>query len=163
MYKDPKSYNRIARQLWEKEYGTRPIDEVGRVYEVHHIDRDVTNNNLENLICVSKNTHLVIHLGYQEPNEYLSESDVDHIRAGTVLECIDFDSLDELVDALYQVTLDAGVELTEESGHREGWNDMVIYPDEEMSTEEEDVFWQDAYEFIWTIAYPMALSRLISD
>jgi hypothetical protein len=49
------------RKIWEKAYGKIPKDENGRSYEIHHIDGNRENNNLENLKCVSIEEHYNIH------------------------------------------------------------------------------------------------------
>ena len=49
------------RKIWEKINGTIPIDELGRSYEIHHIDGNRKNNNIENLICISIQDHYDIH------------------------------------------------------------------------------------------------------
>lgn len=50
------------RKIWEQHYGSIPKDEYGRTYEIHHIDGDRSNNNIENLMCVSIEEHYKIHL-----------------------------------------------------------------------------------------------------
>jgi hypothetical protein len=52
---------RNHRSVWEKHYGKIPVDENGQTYEIHHIDGDVTNNDISNLMCVSKREHAQIH------------------------------------------------------------------------------------------------------
>jgi len=49
------------RGLWEKHNGPIPVDEDGRSYEIHHIDGNRENNDLDNLICVSIREHYEIH------------------------------------------------------------------------------------------------------
>lgn len=49
------------RKIWEKINGPIPIDELGRSYEIHHIDGNRANNNIENLMCVSIQDHYDIH------------------------------------------------------------------------------------------------------
>jgi hypothetical protein len=52
----------IYRKIYEKHYGFIPKDEEGRTYEIHHIDGNRKNNNIENLIAVSIREHYQIHL-----------------------------------------------------------------------------------------------------
>lgn len=50
------------RLLWEKHFGPIPVDEENRPYEIHHIDGNISNNDLSNLKCVSLQEHFNIHL-----------------------------------------------------------------------------------------------------
>jgi hypothetical protein len=50
------------REIWEKTHGEIPIDEFGRTYDIHHIDGNRNNNNIENLICLSIEDHYKLHL-----------------------------------------------------------------------------------------------------
>jgi len=50
------------RKIYESHYGIIPIDSQGRPYEIHHLDGDRTNNNIDNLIAVSIEEHYQIHL-----------------------------------------------------------------------------------------------------
>jgi len=52
---------RNYRKLWEDAYGKIPVDENGVSYEIHHIDCNHQNNNLENLKLVSIQEHYDIH------------------------------------------------------------------------------------------------------
>jgi hypothetical protein len=45
------------RKLWESYYGPIPKDNVGRTFDIHHIDGNRKNNKIENLICVSLEDH----------------------------------------------------------------------------------------------------------
>jgi uncharacterized protein YerC len=49
------------REKWEKAYGPIPKDNLGRSYDIHHIDGNRRNNSLENLQCVSLQEHYEIH------------------------------------------------------------------------------------------------------
>jgi len=49
------------RKIWSKIYGEIPKDELGRSYEIHHIDGNRNNNSIENLTCVSIKEHYEIH------------------------------------------------------------------------------------------------------
>lgn len=49
------------RELWTKHYGSIPVDEYGRSYEIHHIDGNRKNNTLDNLKCLSIQVHYELH------------------------------------------------------------------------------------------------------
>lgn len=49
------------RKFWEKHYGPIPKDELGRKYEIHHIDGNRKNNNIQNLKCLSIQEHYDLH------------------------------------------------------------------------------------------------------
>lgn len=49
------------RKIYENHYGPIPKDETGRSYEIHHIDGDRSNNDPNNLQCVSLQQHYDIH------------------------------------------------------------------------------------------------------
>ncbi len=49
------------RRIWERINGPIPHDDMGRPYEIHHIDGDRSNNSINNLLCVSIIEHLKIH------------------------------------------------------------------------------------------------------
>jgi hypothetical protein len=49
------------RKIWEEKNGSIPVDEFGIPYEIHHIDGDHNNNNIENLTCISIADHFNIH------------------------------------------------------------------------------------------------------
>ena len=49
------------RKLYESVFGEIPKDDLGRSYEVHHIDGNHSNNSIENLLCVSIEEHYNIH------------------------------------------------------------------------------------------------------
>lgn len=50
------------RKIWQKHYGPIPKDELGRSYDIHHIDGNRRNNELNNLYCCSLQEHFEIHL-----------------------------------------------------------------------------------------------------
>jgi hypothetical protein len=50
------------RQIWQNNFGSIPIDEYGRSYEIHHINGNHFDNSIENLKCVSIDEHFQIHL-----------------------------------------------------------------------------------------------------
>lgn len=49
------------RKIWEYCNGPIPKDEMGRSYQIHHIDGNRSNNNIDNLQCVSIQEHYDIH------------------------------------------------------------------------------------------------------
>lgn len=49
------------RKMYESHFGPIPKDGEGRSYEIHHIDGNNKNNNLNNLKCVSIQEHYDIH------------------------------------------------------------------------------------------------------
>lgn len=55
------------RAIWERHYGDIPKDDLGRSYEIHHIDGNRDNNDISNLVCVSVDDHYKIHF---EQNDY---------------------------------------------------------------------------------------------
>ena len=50
------------RKIWENNFGPIPKDEFGFSYEIHHIDGDHLNNDINNLKLVTIKEHLLIHL-----------------------------------------------------------------------------------------------------
>lgn len=59
------SWNKYQK-VWIQYYGEIPKDGRGRLYEIHHVDRNRENNSIENLKCVSIIKHLEIHLSQKE-------------------------------------------------------------------------------------------------
>jgi hypothetical protein len=55
------------RKIWIKHHGPIPVDSEGRSYEIHHIDGNHKNNDINNLLCVPIHMHYQIHL---EQGEY---------------------------------------------------------------------------------------------
>lgn len=49
------------RKLWEQANGPIPKDDLGRSYEIHHIDGNRDNNSLENFMCIPIEEHYNIH------------------------------------------------------------------------------------------------------
>jgi hypothetical protein len=49
------------RKIYESHFGKIPKDEHGRSYEIHHIDGNSNNNEITNLMCISKQDHFDIH------------------------------------------------------------------------------------------------------
>lgn len=56
----------IYRKIWVANHGTIPTTPDGRKYHVHHIDRDRTNNDIDNLMCYSPLDHFLVHLEAEE-------------------------------------------------------------------------------------------------
>jgi hypothetical protein len=54
------------RKVWEKINGPIPKDDLGRSYEIHHIDGNRKNNDISNLMCVSIEEHYRIHLNQED-------------------------------------------------------------------------------------------------
>lgn len=53
--------SQIYRKIYEKHNGPIPIDELGRTYEIHHIDGNHGNNHPTNLKAVTVQEHYDIH------------------------------------------------------------------------------------------------------
>jgi len=49
------------RKIYQDHYGTIPVDNDGRTYEIHHIDGNINNNDPSNLKAVSIQEHYDIH------------------------------------------------------------------------------------------------------
>lgn len=49
------------RKIWTDAYGPIPKDDAGRSYEIHHLDKNHSNNELANLKLVSIQEHYAIH------------------------------------------------------------------------------------------------------
>jgi len=54
------------RSIWKKHYGPIPKDENGFSYEIHHIDGNHKNNDINNLKCVTREEHYEIHLQQED-------------------------------------------------------------------------------------------------
>lgn len=54
------------RKIWIEHFGEIPKDEYGITYEIHHKDRDRSNNDITNLMCVSLKEHFYIHFNAKE-------------------------------------------------------------------------------------------------
>jgi len=63
-----KDYRYTAFQVYEHKCACCGYEEDERILEVHHIDSDRNNNNIENLIILCPNCHRKITLGYYELN-----------------------------------------------------------------------------------------------
>jgi hypothetical protein len=49
------------RKIYENHVGPIPRDDMGRKYEIHHIDGNKQNNDISNLVCLSIEDHYEIH------------------------------------------------------------------------------------------------------
>lgn len=84
------------RKIYEQHYGPIPKDDIGRSYEIHHIDGNHSNNQIENLLCVSIQEHYNIHLQQGDYNAAsmiarrmhyeLSSEELSHIARLSVLK-----------------------------------------------------------------------------
>lgn len=83
------------RKIWEHYHGIIPVDENGRTYEIHHIDGNRENNDINNLLCISIKEHYDIHYKQGDygacvmiakrmelPTDYLSEIQKGKKRPG---------------------------------------------------------------------------------
>jgi hypothetical protein len=66
IYKSKRTSSRIYRKIYEQHYGSIPKDELGRTYEIHHIDSDHSNNDPTNLKAVTIQEHYDIHYAQQD-------------------------------------------------------------------------------------------------
>jgi hypothetical protein len=155
---DKSSYHRRARKTWEGIHGKRPRDDQGARFHCHHIDGDIENNSIDNLLCISQRTHREIHCG----RSYTMHIDnINHVKNNTVPVEIDLMTFSELVDLLVLTMTQLGTELTAENGGRDGWEDLVNLPDDALADDGEfDVVMDKVHSFIWDVAYPVALSEL---
>jgi len=51
----------IYRKIYEEHYGPIPKDDQGVSYDIHHIDGNPMNNDISNLVAVSRQEHYDIH------------------------------------------------------------------------------------------------------
>ena len=51
----------IYRHIYKGYYGSIPVDEEGRSFEIHHIDGNHNNDDISNLKCLSIQDHYDIH------------------------------------------------------------------------------------------------------
>lgn len=54
------------RKIYEQHHGPIPKDAQGRSYQIHHIDGNKDNNEIENLLCLSIEDHYHLHLNQGE-------------------------------------------------------------------------------------------------
>lgn len=155
---DKSSYHRRARKTWTKHHGERPRDSQGVRYHTHHIDGDIENNSIDNLLCISQRTHREIHCG----RSYTMHIDnINHVKNNTLPAEIYLESFQELVELLVLTMTQLGTELTEYNGGRDGWEDLVQLPDDALADDGEfDRVMNKAHSFIFSVAYPVALSEL---
>lgn len=50
------------RKIYKNHHGPIPKDETGRTFDIHHIDRDKSNNKPNNLVALSIDDHYATHL-----------------------------------------------------------------------------------------------------
>ena len=50
------------RRVYIKHHGSIPVDQNGRSFDIHHIDGNSHNNNIENLVALSRYDHFMTHL-----------------------------------------------------------------------------------------------------
>jgi hypothetical protein len=56
-----KRNTRKTRQIWINHFGKIPVDQYGFAHEIHHIDGNPSNDNIDNLICLTIHEHYEIH------------------------------------------------------------------------------------------------------
>jgi hypothetical protein len=56
-----KNSRKDYRKIWIDHYGPIPKDEHGKSYDIHHIDGNIENNDISNLIALSIKEHYKIH------------------------------------------------------------------------------------------------------
>ena len=61
IYKQSRRTKINYRKIYEQYYGPIPRDDIGRKYEIHHIDGNSNNNDPKNLIAISIKDHYNIH------------------------------------------------------------------------------------------------------
>jgi hypothetical protein len=54
------------RKIYTEVHGPLPYDDNGRIYEIHHIDGDHSNNSIDNLRAVTIDEHYVIHYSQKD-------------------------------------------------------------------------------------------------
>lgn len=63
------------RAIYESHFGPIPKDPSGRSFEIHHLDGNHSNNDINNLICVSIEEHFNIHYSQGDWNACLLIAD----------------------------------------------------------------------------------------
>ena len=51
----------IYRKIYKEYYGSIPVDEYGRTFDIHHIDGNHNNDDIFNLVAISIQEHYDIH------------------------------------------------------------------------------------------------------
>jgi hypothetical protein len=159
-YKDDKSYNRLSRRNWQKKWGEIPKDRYGVRCHIHHLDHDHTNNGVDNLIALEPKTHRRVH-NMSNSTILLTMEEVRHIRNNTTPDYIYNNTFQDLVDLLVLTMRQIGAELTSNNGGRDGWEDIVEFPDDSIDEDGEyDSVVDKAHHFIFKVAYPVALMEM---
>ena len=57
---------RHAKRIWREHFGPIPRDSDGRSCEIHHIDGDPQNDDIDNLICLTIYEHYDIHFWQED-------------------------------------------------------------------------------------------------
>jgi hypothetical protein len=68
------------RKIWENYHGKIPFDSDGRVYDIHHIDGNRKNNDINNLICLSLEDHYKLHL-----QQYFENGNIKDLASARIL------------------------------------------------------------------------------
>lgn len=50
------------RKIYKEYHGNIPVDNTGRTYDIHHIDGDRSNNDIDNLVALTIEEHYNLHL-----------------------------------------------------------------------------------------------------
>jgi len=92
--------NREYIKIYKQHHGEIPRDSQGRLYDIHHIDGDCTNNDISNLVALSIEEHYNLHreqsdwgavfalakrldVSQQEKSEIARNSNLARAKAGT--------------------------------------------------------------------------------
>lgn len=68
-YLNSKTHKRLHRYVWEKHHG-----EIPKGYDIHHVDKDKSNNEISNLQLISRKDHMKLH------GEMLTEEERQSLR-----------------------------------------------------------------------------------
>jgi hypothetical protein len=87
--------------------------------------------------------------------------EVRHVRNNTTPDHIYNHTFQDLVDLLILTMRQTGAELTSNNGGRDGWEDIVEFPDDAIDEDGEyDSVVDKAHHFIFKVAYPIALQEM---
>lgn len=56
----------LYRKIYKNYHGSIPVDNTGRTFDIHHIDGDRNNNDIENLVALSIEEHYNLHIQQNE-------------------------------------------------------------------------------------------------